>query len=107
MFLDFFCGSFDLLLVHLRDLAPVDLQSSIHEEMRAFEYCTRSCSITRSMDREEVWGRTVSKLPRKPDERGGLPAEWATEPYNRHSIQSTGVPLHERIDEVLFPPMSP
>lgn len=46
LFLDFLCGCFDLFLVHLRDLAPVDLQSPIHEEMRAFQYYTPPFSIT-------------------------------------------------------------
>lgn len=46
LFLDLFCGSFDFFLVYLRDLTPVDLQSSIHEEMRAFQYYTPPASTT-------------------------------------------------------------
>lgn len=46
LFLDLLCGCFDFFLVHLRDLAPVDLQSPIHEEMRAFQYYTPPFSIT-------------------------------------------------------------
>lgn len=50
LFLDLLCGCFDLFLVHLGDLAPVDLESSIHEEMRSFQYCAPLVSTTGRCD---------------------------------------------------------